>query len=161
VGQLLNKTNQMNLSTRRLSELELFGWLQAPGNFLWTFRVSDKLGDSGLTGIASVSITEQRAHVVDFVLSCRVMGRHVEELMMHVLTASARAHGATELVAVHRPTPKNNPCLEFLRRSGLSQIDSHTFVWTLSQDYPAPAHISVDLPSEILAGAATGSIRQQ
>src|SRR5262249_10510123 len=55
VVQLLNKTNQFNLTTRRVTEAELMAWVAEPGRRLWTFRVSDKFGDSGLTGIASLT----------------------------------------------------------------------------------------------------------
>jgi FkbH-like protein len=76
--QLLNKTNQMNLTTRRLTREELWNWSRQPGNTLMVFRVSDKFGDYGLVGIASLSLQEGArpiAGVVDFILSCRVMGR--------------------------------------------------------------------------------------
>jgi hypothetical protein len=53
-AQLLNKTNQMNLSTRRLSEEDFLDWSQQEGNKVWTFRVSDRFTDSGLTGIVSL-----------------------------------------------------------------------------------------------------------
>ena len=76
--QLLNKTNQMNLSTRRLTKEELVSWADNENNFLWTFRTSDKFGDSGLTGVVSVSIDKRKATIVDFVLSCRVMEKKLK-----------------------------------------------------------------------------------
>src|SRR5262249_51246948 len=51
--QLFNKTNQMNLSTRRLTETELLAWIASEGRTLWTFRVNDRFGDSGLVAILS------------------------------------------------------------------------------------------------------------
>jgi FkbH-like protein len=139
--QLLNKTNQMNLATRRFSEPELVAWIDATGSALWTFRVRDKFGDSGLTGLASLSLRGTDAEIVDFVLSCRVMGRQVEETMIHVLAAFARDAGAERLVAQYRPTAKNMPCLEFFRRSGFAEVEPHLFVWRLARDYPPAAHI--------------------
>ena len=81
--QLLNKTNQMNLSTRRMSEAELLKWLDADYTKMWVFTVSDKFSDSGLTGMISLEITEGTGQIVDFILSCRVMGRNIEELMVY------------------------------------------------------------------------------
>ena len=49
--QLLNKTNQMNLRTRRMTEAELLAWAGDRCHELWVVHVSDKLGDAGLTGI--------------------------------------------------------------------------------------------------------------
>jgi FkbH-like protein len=88
--QLLNKTNQMNLSTRRLTESELSGWAEGSGRSLWAVQVEDRFGDAGLTGIVSVEVSQTVATIVDFVLSCRVMGRKIEQAMVHVAVEHAR-----------------------------------------------------------------------
>lgn len=137
-GQLFNKTNQLNLSTRRLTEAEILGWPSKHNRKLWTYRVSDKFGDSGLTGIASVELDGDEAKVVDFILSCRVMGKRVEETIVHHLTLSARTLGAKKLIAEYLETKKNQPCLEFLRRSGLVNESRNIFTWDLSKEYPKP-----------------------
>src|SRR4051794_5936939 len=98
-AQLLNKTNQMNLSTRRLSEQELLVWAQTPGRNLWTVSVSDRFGDAGLTGIVSVEAEGSVTRIVDYLLSCRVMGRKIEEAMVHVAVETARLSGATSVEA--------------------------------------------------------------
>jgi FkbH-like protein len=72
--QLLNKTNQMNLSTRRMTESELSAWADRPDRRVWTVHVSDKFGSSGLTGLVSVEVREEIGTIVDYLLSCRVMG---------------------------------------------------------------------------------------
>ena len=75
-AQLLNKTNQMNLQNRRMSEGEFAAWSQDPGCKVWTFRVSDRFSDYGLTGLASLKIVRgSRFDYVDFLLSCRVFGK--------------------------------------------------------------------------------------
>jgi FkbH-like protein len=114
-GQLLNKTNQMNLSTRRMTAAELLSWSTAEGNALWTFRVSDRFGQYGLCGLASVVREGRRARVLDFLLSCRVMGRGVEETMLARLAEHARTLGCDELYAEYVPTPKNQPCLQWFQ----------------------------------------------
>src|SRR5262249_40773243 len=81
--QLLNKTNQMNLSTRRMTEEELREWVADPAHQFWTFRVSDRFGDAGLTGIISLAKEGAKAEIIDFILSCRIIGRKVEETMLH------------------------------------------------------------------------------
>jgi FkbH-like protein len=137
VAQLLNKTNQFNLTTRRVSEAELSAWVAQKGHQLWAFRVKDKFGDSGLSAVASAEIDGHRARLVDFVLSCRVMGRRVEETIVHVAVQWARAAHLEELQAIYKPTPKNKPCLEFLNRSGLRSRGAHLFVWPIAEDYKA------------------------
>ncbi len=144
-AQLFNKTNQMNLSTRRLTGEELWAWSQAPGHALWTLRVSDKFGDAGLVGIVSVAADGAAAQVVDFILSCRVFGRRVEEAMLHVAIRHARAAGARSVAAQYLATPKNKPTLSFLQRSGLAAGPGDRFSWAEDRDYPAPQLVSVEL----------------
>jgi FkbH-like protein len=143
--QLLNKTSQMNLSTRRLTEAELRAFT-AGGNRAWAFRVRDRFGDAGLTGIASLSVQGGRAQVVDFVLSCRVMGRRVEEAMLAFLVRRAREAGAREIAATCVPTPRNGPCLDFWRRSGFASADGLRFTWDTSAEYPLPQALAFVAP---------------
>ena len=145
-AQLFNKTNQMNLATRRLSKPELEVWAAAPEHCLLTFRVCDRFGDSGLTGIVGLRFEGSEAHLVDFLLSCRVMGRHVEEAMLHVAVAQCRARRASTLRAEFRPTARNNPCLDFFRRSGLraaAAAAENVFIWNASQPYERPRSVTV------------------
>src|SRR5262249_19553385 len=136
-AQLFNKTNQLNLSTRRLTEAELSDWAGRPGHRLLTFRVGDKFGDLGLTGLLGVELGATTATIVDFVLSCGVMGRGAEELMAHIAVEMARSGGADEVVARYRPTEKNRPCLEFWQRSGFA-ADGELFRWRAREPYPCP-----------------------
>ncbi len=142
-AQLFNKTNQLNLTTRRFSESELLDWAAGDNRKLWTFRVSDRFGDSGLTGIVSVEITDRAAVITDFILSCRVMGRMVEETLVHVASEFARSRGATEIRADFRPTERNAPCLEFWRRSGFEEVSEHRFRRSAAVPYPLPTCVSL------------------
>ena len=141
-AQLLNKTNQMNLQTRRMSEEEFAAWSQESGCKVWTFRVRDRFGDYGLTGLASLKLNGGHAHIADFLLSCRVFGKKVEDAIFATLTSEARAMGATSLTATYRPTAKNNPCLQFLERSGFHRgNDTATFYWNTNDEFKVPGHI--------------------
>jgi len=145
-AQLLNKTNQMNLSTRRLTEVEFASWAAGTERHVWTIRVSDRFGDSGLTGIISVERDGRAARVVDFVLSCRVMGRKVEEAMLHVAAMWAKGQGMDSLCAVFRPTAKNKPCLAFFEASGWKRSDADTvFELDLGTASPAPDHVKLQI----------------
>ncbi len=143
--QLLNKTNQMNLSTRRLTGPELRTWASEPQHKMWVFRVADKFGDAGLTGILSLALKQDEARIVDFVLSCRVIGRHVEEAMLYQAATYATDRGMRTLSAEYLPTPKNEPCLRFLERSGLENHDGRVFRWELSQPFARPPHIELNI----------------
>lgn len=147
-AQLLNKTNQMNLTTRRMAEADLIKWVQEPEHRLWTFRVSDKFGDSGLTGIAGLEIGGRTGTIVDFVLSCRVMGRKVEETMLWIVTDYARSRGLDRVQARYIPTSKNKPCLEFWQASGFAQETQDErvtlFSWNLHDPYHRPDSVTVE-----------------
>ncbi len=135
--QLLNKTNQLNLSTRRATEAELSAWAAAPDHELWTVSVSDRFGDAGLTGIISVEYAGEVAKVADFVLSCRVMGRKIEETLLHLAVSGARRRGAKQVRAHYLQTKKNKPCLEFFQRSGF-EASGDEFIWDATREYVLP-----------------------
>lgn len=142
-AQLLNKTNQMNLTTRRLAQDEFLSWSREPGHVTACLTVSDQLGDAGLTGIASIAVDGDTATLVDFVLSCRVMGRRIEDTMLHVATTLASEMGATELSATLLPTAKNAPCRRYFEASELDQVGDVDFVWSGSEPLSAPDMIRV------------------
>jgi FkbH-like protein len=137
--QLLNKTNQMNLSTRRLTESELAAWSDGEGRSVWAFVVADKFADYGLTGVLSLEVGNGSAQIVDYVLSCRVMGRKIEETLLHAAIEEASGRGAKEVTARFLPTKKNMPCLAFLRGCGMEADDSSlTFRWDTAREFPLP-----------------------
>lgn len=150
--QLLNKTNQMNLTTRRLTETEHWDWANRPEHHSFTVRVSDRFGDYGLTGLVSCALEtaengkSPEGKIVDFVLSCRVFGRQVERTMLHKIAAVARTLGASRLRAELIPTKKNEPCRRFwVEESGFSQdpANERVFGFALSEPYPAPGVVSL------------------
>lgn len=143
-AQLFNKTNQMNLSTRRLSDAELLDWSARNENDLFVFRVSDKFGDYGLTGMIGLQLNHTHAVITDYLLSCRVMGRGVEEVMLSAAIASARSRDVPEIRAQYVPTAKNAPCLTFFKNGSRFRCDgNHLFRWRTADGYPLPHHIQV------------------
>jgi FkbH-like protein len=145
-AQLFNKTNQMNLSTRRLTEAELQAWAKGPGRRLWAVSVSDRFGDAGLTGIVSTEVKGDTCAVADFLLSCRVMGRKVEEAMVHLAVEHAREAGAKAVRAVLLPTAKNKPCADFwAQQSRFASPAEREYAWDVAQPYPSPGHIDLQV----------------
>jgi FkbH-like protein len=141
--QLLNKTNQMNLRTRRLSEPELLTWSSEPNHELWAVHVADRFGDAGLTGILGLRAEGGVTHVEDYVLSCRVMGRRVEDTLVWAAVARARALGAPMLSAQPLVTAKNKPCLDFFEQAGLERRGD-ALCWSGDTPYPQPRHIVIE-----------------
>jgi len=143
--QLINKTNQMNLSTRRMNETELLKWLDDDNRKMWVFNVSDKFSDSGLTGIISLEIKDKTGQIVDFILSCRVMGRNIEELMLYKISEYAKKSGVVELKAKFIETARNKPCFDFWKsRSKFEYIEKENiFFFDLRKNYNKPEHITI------------------
>jgi FkbH-like protein len=149
VIQLLNKTNQMNLRSRRATERELLDWLVGGNRKLWAFRVHDRFGDSGLAGLLALDIDRENAHISDFVLSCRMMGRNIEQFMVAVAAEYCCVLNLKQLVAEYVPSAKNRPCLDFWKSSGFQFTEGNsTFTWSLDKAYPYPIGIKATLPAE-------------
>ena len=144
--QLLNKSNQMNISTRRMIATEFDVWSKEKGNHVLAFRVLDRFGDYGLTGLAGITIGEKAAFVCDFVASCRVFGRGVEETMLHAISALALAEGNSRLEAIYKPTARNMPCKDFFSRISADadegvRGDGIKYTWNLSEPLELPRHL--------------------
>jgi FkbH-like protein len=126
-AQLLNKTNQFNLGLRRMDEESFWDWAKEPSNSAYTFQVSDRFGDFGLAGLASLSFSGTDARIVDFVMSCRVMGKKVEEALLGFTLARAHAAGAARVLAEPVDGPRNGPAKQFfggkLSGGGLAPLD--------------------------------------
>jgi FkbH-like protein len=121
-AQLLNKTNQFNLSLRRLDEKSFWEWAQRSTNSAYTFNVRDRFGDYGLSGLATLSLIGSDAHIVDFVMSCRVMGKGVEEALLGYIQDRAISGGAGRILAVPADGPRNQPAKNFFATKAGAEV---------------------------------------
>ena len=109
VAQLTQKTNQLNMTTRRYSEQEIAAFAADPDARVYWINVRDRFGDNGVVGVMIVR-TEGETWAFDtFLMSCRVIGRTVETAMLATVTEDALAAGATRLAGWFLPTRKNAP----------------------------------------------------
>ena len=133
-----------------MSAEELRSGASEKGYIVWIFRVRDKFGDAGLTEILSLEMQQGRARIVDFLLSCRVMGRKIEETMLYTAVAFARGSSLDEIYAFYHPTDRNKPCLEFWKSSGSTGFHSSQwmFTWDLLEPYPLPGGITIESGQE-------------
>jgi len=160
--QLLNKTNQFNLTNRRLNQSTFKKWAEKSENSAFVFSVKDRFSAYGLTGIASIQVSNKQAYIIDLVLSCRVFGRGVEHAMLAVAINWARKQEAKNLVAQYVPTTRNSPTQEFFlneskwNSSGFKPEENGEFKWDLSQFYVIPKYVSlIDDDIFLPHGAAT------
>jgi len=143
VSQLFNKTNQLNLTTRRLSEKEILAWAEHTDHTLLAVSASDRFGDMGLVGIVGMSFDSVTSHLSDFILSCRVMGRQVEESMIHLAIEEARKRGFNTLLAQYVPTPRNRPTLDVLRRLAFIENERYVFRYDIHTHTFTPDGIDI------------------
>ena len=131
VTQLINKTNQFNLTTIRRTLEEVRILAHAPNHRIYSLRVWDRFGDYGLTGVVIIDISpDLKAWTINsLMLSCRVLGRGVEAGLLAALASDARAEGAMEFIGTYIPTKKNSLCVSFLPDQGFKQDGDY---WKLS-----------------------------
>ncbi|WP_416896167.1 MAG: HAD-IIIC family phosphatase [Minwuia sp.] len=150
--QLINKTNQFNLTTRRYTEAETVAMQNDPDVVTLQARVSDKFGEMGLIGIIIARPDGSDGATLDidtWLMSCRALGRKVEEAMLEALADIARQKGFTRLAGTYVPTAKNGMVAEHYPKLGFAPIDENAagdkkgFVLDLEAYEPA------DLPFDL------------
>jgi FkbH-like protein len=123
--QLVQRTNQFNLTTRRYTDAEFRALVASPLCRVYGLRVADRFGDNGLVGVAIVRIAEGSWCLDSFLLSCRVLGRSIEEAFVQYIATEAKAAGARALVGQFIPTSKNSQVRDFYRRAGFTLVQEH------------------------------------
>jgi FkbH-like protein len=121
--QLLGKTNQFNLTTRRHSAADIEGFASAQGGQAVVIRVRDRFGDAGVVGLALASNRGDSCYIDSLLLSCRVIGRGIETALLAHLAEGALKSGATRLVGEFIATKKNAPCADFYTEHGFATMD--------------------------------------
>lgn len=106
--QLMNKTNQFNLTTRRFTSQDIINLMQEKDAEIFLYQVTDKFGDNGIVAAAIVEYGDN-AVITEFTMSCRVMGRHIENAVIEDMEDAARDRGFQKLNAIYIPTQKNQP----------------------------------------------------
>jgi FkbH-like protein len=123
VTQLINKTNQFNLTTERMTESEVQERMNDPRVVTLQARLSDRFGDNGIIAILIARVTGAEAVIETWLMSCRVLGRKVEEACLNVLVGACAGMNAEHLVGVYKPTEKNGMVREMYRTLGFEPMD--------------------------------------
>jgi len=118
--QLLAKTNQFNLTTRRHSAAEVEAFANNQGGQAIVVRVRDRFGDAGVVGLALTLTKGHICHIDSLLLSCRVIGRGIETAMLATIATLAQQKGATRLLGEFIPSKKNAPCATFYADHGFA-----------------------------------------
>ncbi|MES9544136.1 HAD-IIIC family phosphatase [Actinomadura sp. NPDC000600] len=162
VSQITLRTNQFNLTTRRLSQGEVAAMATDPDTSVLTVRAADRFGDNGTVGAVFLRRRGDELHIDNFLLSCRVFARGIEQACMSAVLLHARATGASAVVGTYVPTPRNAGARDFYPRQGFRRDGgadgpdgARTFRHDLRHIAPAPGHI------RLTAGFAASEGTQQ
>jgi FkbH-like protein len=136
VVQLLAKTNQFNLTTRRHDETTIRQRVAAGRWRVYTMRVADRFGDFGLTGVAIVAPGAEDWEIDTFLLSCRVIGKSVESALLARIAADARTAGASALIGEFIDSGRNQVASHLLPNHGFTPRSDGR--WELPLAGPGP-----------------------
>ncbi|MFF4764719.1 HAD-IIIC family phosphatase [Streptomyces sp. NPDC001292] len=160
ISQLTLRTNQFNLTAQRLQPGEVLERTKDPAALTLAVRAGDRFGDHGLVGAILARRDGDLLRIDNFLLSCRVFSRSIEEACLTWVLRHARATGAAAVVARYRETAKNRRVADFYPRHGFVPADDEgddgdegggdgdsgvrTFRHELRQIEPMPSHIRID-----------------
>jgi FkbH-like protein len=123
---LLNKTNQFNLTTRRHDTTELQNLIQNQAKRIFLYRVEDCFGDNGLVAAVIVDAAGTVPVIEEFVMSCRVMGKNIEQGILSHVETCLREEGFECVRGVYVPTAKNKPVAGLYEQMGYCAIQDGT-----------------------------------
>jgi FkbH-like protein len=124
IVQLINKTNQFNLTTQRYGPDEVAAVMQDPRAVGLQFRLVDRFGDNGVIAIVIGRMADDEDLLIDtWLMSCRVLGRGVESATLAVVAAEAKQLGARRMVGIYRPTGKNGIVRDHYARLGFTSLE--------------------------------------
>ena len=147
IAQLTQKTNQFNMTTRRYMEDEIAGLAERDGFLVVSLNARDRFGDNGVVGVALVERGSTQWRIDTFLLSCRIIGRRIEEALLAYITDRAKQEGAATLIGEFISTKKNAPAKGFYEKNGFVRVhsvgESEIWEYDLANVYPYPDLITI------------------
>jgi FkbH-like protein len=147
VAQLTLRTNQFNLTTRRLQQADVRSIAEDPAGVVLAVHASDRFGDNGTVGAVFARHDGDALHIDNFLLSCRVFSRGIEQACLSSVLRHARTMGVTAVYGTYRPTAKNGVVREFYPRYGFERVsDDGTMILfrhDLADIITTPGHVDL------------------
>jgi FkbH-like protein len=148
VAQLINKSNQFNLTTRRRTESEVTEVLNSPVHDGFSIRLSDRFGEQGLVVIVIGRIEDSDFVIDTWLMSCRVLKRQVEEETLNTIVKRAKFHGCKRIVGSYIPTSKNEMVRDLYPKLGFTHLEDRDgaslFTLNVAEFEPVPTKIQAN-----------------
>ena len=151
ISQLTQKTNQFNTSAKRYSEEQIAEFADSDKCLIKCFKVEDKFGDYGITGVVIIKIEDKNWYIDTFLLSCRVLGKNIEFAIMAYIIKIAKEYGIKKIRAKITLTKKNKPVenfysdCQFEKEVECRQDGSKVYIFdTVSDNYINSDYININ-----------------
>jgi FkbH-like protein len=148
VAQLTQRSNQFNLRTVRYSEKQIAEIANSATHVAMSFELKDRFGESGLISVIILEIQGEDFFVDTWLMSCRVLGRGMEQFVLNTIVKKAREHGLKRVRCEYVPTPKNGIVKEHYPKLGFAPDGENRWVLDVESYLERPVHIA---PEEVKA----------
>lgn len=132
IAQLIQRTNQFNLTSKRYTESDIRNFIDSDDWRVFTLELNDRFGPNGIVGVSIVKLDNQLAYIDTFLLSCRVIGRTVENALIWYIAMSLKEMGVVKLIGEFIPTQKNAIVEEMYKNFNFKLIKNrskHSKIW--------------------------------
>ncbi len=145
IAQLTQKTNQFNLTTKRYTEEDIKKLSESDSNKIYYIRVIDKFGDNGITGCCILKQIDAKTTYIDtFLLSCRIMGRNIENAFMSFIYSKLKEMNVTTVIGEYIPSKKNMPVKDFYKNLGFAENIENKYVLNIGEaEIKCPSYIEI------------------
>jgi len=145
ISQLILKTNQFNLTTKRYTAEEILNFTNDENIIVGCAQVKDKFGDHGITGVFIIKKLNSNEWFLDtFLLSCRIIGREIEKGILNYIINEAKKNGIKIIKSQYVRTEKNTPIQDFLPNCGFKQINNF-WEYDLNNAFNMPDFIKIEI----------------
>jgi len=156
ITQLINKTNQFNLTTKRYTSAEVETVAQDPGFITLYGRLADRFGDNGLVSVLIGHVLGETVELDLWLMSCRVLNREMEFAMFDALVEQCQARGIRRIIGIYLPSKKNSIVADHysglgFTRAGESSGGHQSWQYDVPQSYSAKARFISKTPKALPA----------
>jgi FkbH-like protein len=160
IAQLIAKSNQFNLTTRRRTEAEVLDIVENERFSAFSMRLSDRFGDHGLIAVVVGDAVGEDFMIDTWLMSCRVLKRQVEEEILNEIVRLARERGCARVIGKYIPTAKNGMVRELYPKMGFMhsrEEDGGTQIYVLHVTEYRWSETAIALRTETYATAGSHS----